>query len=664
MAPSIDINRFEQLRATGELPSPRGVALAIIRLTQQDEVSIAELARVISADPAFVGRLIKAANGVIGFNRRQVVSVHEALMVLGLPAVRSMALGFSLLSDYRKGGCKAFDYNGFWAFSLALALGMQLFGQRPRAAAPDELFSVGLLSRVGELALATLYPDEYAEVLHAAGVAGSSDLHELEAAAFAMTHSELGASMLADWGLPTVFVDLVEYYDRPDEADYVEGSRPHLLLEAIQSARCFADLCVAEESVRPALLGRLLDRSASRGLDRAEILAECGRLYALWGEWGSLLQIHMLASPPFPGLPTESPATADPAADVPREAFSVGETQTDDAGSGAGDASPSGPDGDRIRVLVVDAGAALATAVTRVLADQQEVEVLSAGGVDAGLDLAVRLHPPVMVVGCGRRERAGLSLIESLRRLRIEPPIYVLAVNDDESEASMVGAFEAGANDFVTRTAGARALAVRLRAGLRDVRMQQALARDREELRRYADELAVKNRKLREVALTDTLTGFRNRRYAIDRMAQEWAAAERSERPLSCMVIDLDGLKDINDAYGHDVGDIVLKRVAEALRGSLRGQDVICRTGGDEFLSICPGSALEAAIACAERLRVAVSRLDLDVQGQRVQVSISVGVAERKRDTADVAALLKLADRGAYRAKGSGRNRVAAIQSE
>lgn len=664
MAPPIDINRFEQLRATGELPSPRGVALAIIRLTQQEEVSIAELARVISGDPAFVGRVIKAANGVIGFNRRPLVSVHEALMVLGLPAVRSMALGFSLLSDYRTGGCKAFDYNGFWAFSLALALGMQLIGRRTRVAAPDELFSVGLLARVGELALATLYPDEYAEVLRTAGAAGSPDLLELEASAFAMTHAELGASMLTDWGLPAVFVDLIEYYDRPDEAGYVAGSRPHRLLEATQAARCFADMCVAAESARPHLLGRLLDRSASLGVDRADVLADCAPLYTLWGEWGRLLQIDMLASPPFPDLPTEPAAAASPAVDALRAAFSVGVNPLDDAGSGAGEVSPSGQDGDRVRVLVVDADAALAPAVASILVDQQEVEVLSADGVDAGLDLAVRLHPPLMVVGCGSQERAGLNLIQSLRRLRIGPPTYVLAVNDDDSEAAMVGAFEAGADDFVTRTAGARVLAVRLRAGLRNVRMQQALARDREELKRYAAELAVKNRQLREVALTDALTGFRNRRYAIDRMAQEWAAAERSARPLACMVIDLDGLKDINDAYGHDVGDIVLKRVAEALRGSLRGQDVICRTGGDEFLAICPGSALDAAIACAERLRVAVSGLDLDVQGQRVQVSISVGVAERDRNTADVAALLKLADRGAYRAKGSGRNRVAAIQRE
>ena len=107
MPQPIDMKRFEQLKAASELPSPRGVAIAIIRLAQSPDVSMGELGRVIKGDPAFVGRLIKAANGVVGENGRSVVSVQDALMVLGLPAVRAMALGFSLLSNYRKGACAA-----------------------------------------------------------------------------------------------------------------------------------------------------------------------------------------------------------------------------------------------------------------------------------------------------------------------------------------------------------------------------------------------------------------------------------------------------------------------------------------------------------------------------------------------------------------------------
>ena len=113
MPQPIDMKRYAQLKTAGELPSPRGVAIAIIRLTQASDVSLAEIGRVIKGDPAFVGRLIKAANGLVAENRRAVVSVQEALMVLGLPAVRTLALGFSLLLAYRKGVCAGFDYQRF-----------------------------------------------------------------------------------------------------------------------------------------------------------------------------------------------------------------------------------------------------------------------------------------------------------------------------------------------------------------------------------------------------------------------------------------------------------------------------------------------------------------------------------------------------------------------
>lgn len=102
------MKRFAQIKSAGELPSPRGVALAVIRMTQSSTVSLADLGRTIKADPALVGRLIKAANGMFHEGRRPIVSVQEALMVLGLPAVRGLALGFSLLSSYRKGRLQGF----------------------------------------------------------------------------------------------------------------------------------------------------------------------------------------------------------------------------------------------------------------------------------------------------------------------------------------------------------------------------------------------------------------------------------------------------------------------------------------------------------------------------------------------------------------------------
>ena len=130
--------------------------------------------------------------------------------------------------------------------------------------------------------------------------------------------------------------------------------------------------------------------------------------------------------------------------------------------------------------------------------------------------------------------------------------------------------------------------------------------------------------------MTDFLTGFPNRRYAMERIEQEWASATRSNRSLACLVIDLDEFKRINDAHGHDVGDVVLRQASIALKRGLRAHDVISRTGGDEFLVICPDTTLTAAIACAERVRKSVASTTVVAGNVEIHPSISVGVAVRE----------------------------------
>ena len=124
MTTPIDLEKFEQLKATGVLPSPKGAAMAIIRLTRRDDVPLGELAHAVKSDPAFVGRLIKAANSVQMGTRRPVASVNDALVVLGIPTVRALALGFSLLSENRTGRCQNFDYSRFWSHSLVCAIAL------------------------------------------------------------------------------------------------------------------------------------------------------------------------------------------------------------------------------------------------------------------------------------------------------------------------------------------------------------------------------------------------------------------------------------------------------------------------------------------------------------------------------------------------------------
>jgi HD-like signal output (HDOD) protein len=140
-----DKSRFEELKATGLLPSPKGVALAVLELAQ-DENNRAAMAR---TRPALSGRIVKAAATAQFARRRPVASVADAVVVLGLSAVRQLALGFSLVSEYGGGKCAAFDYQGFWSRSLVTALAMQNVARHTRVAIPEEMFLIGLLSRIG-----------------------------------------------------------------------------------------------------------------------------------------------------------------------------------------------------------------------------------------------------------------------------------------------------------------------------------------------------------------------------------------------------------------------------------------------------------------------------------------------------------------------------------
>ena len=644
MPQPIDMRRYTQLKAAGELPSPRGVALAIIRLTQSSEVSLPELGRVIKGDPAFVGRLIKAANGLVAENRRAVVSVQEALMVLGLPAVRTLALGFSLLSTCRKGACAGFDYQRFWSSSLLMALSMQGLAQRVRVVPADEAFSLGLLARVGELALATLYPDAFSRLL--------ADLHRspqqqqlsLEDGAFAMNHCELGAAMLIEWGVPDALVQPVRFYEQPELAGYDEGSRGASLMQCLMLARAIAQLCLAPDSEHARLMQPMLRVSSRLGLERAEFVALCERVGRDWVDWGKLLQMRTESAPRFGELS---------GAGAPDEGRGLA-SEDADAGGEAAEETP-------LRALLVVRDRA-ATASMRGALEAAEVSVFEAvvAGGDAALEVAIDVQPHLLVVEWGAE---GERLVRSLRDTRLGRGIYVIALVPAEDDALMLAASAAGVDDFIVQPVRRAALTLRLRACLRTLVLQGELEREREELRNFTAELSIANRRLHEAALTDALTGLPNRRQAMESIHMEWAASIRHNRPLALMVVDVDGFKTINDAHGHDVGDIALRHAAEALRRAVRTQDLVCRTGGDEFIVLCPDTELAQAWVVAERLRAGIEAVPVETGGPRLFLTASVGVCMRTPDMDGVEALIKGADEGLYLAKQRGRNRVVAIQA-
>ena len=172
------------------------------------------------------------------------------------------------------------------------------------------------------------------------------------------------------------------------------------------------------------------------------------------------------------------------------------------------------------------------------------------------------------------------------------------------------------------------------------------------------------NRELEEISVTDYLTGLPNRRYALRQLKIHLSEAAQAGSSLACLMIDADGFKTVNDTYGHDAGDEVLKRLAKELQHSIRTDDIACRLGGDEFIVICPNTSLTGAMILGEQIREQVSSLHVTAGVGFWKGSISVGAAVALPGEENVDALMKEADSAVYLAKKAGRNCVRAQNSD
>jgi two-component system cell cycle response regulator len=235
------------------------------------------------------------------------------------------------------------------------------------------------------------------------------------------------------------------------------------------------------------------------------------------------------------------------------------------------------------------------------------------------------------------------SQLRSLDRTRFVP-IILLAEEGDADR--IVRGLELGINDFLIRPIDRQELTARLRTQIRR--------------KRYNDHLRLSVTQTIEMAVTDGLTGLHNRRYLDSHLQTLFDRAVARRRPLSLMITDIDRFKAINDAHGHDGGDDVLREFARRLRKNVRGIDLACRYGGEEFVVVMPDT--EAAIAgkVAERVRAEIADTAFEVAGKDVTVTVSVGVSSLKKGVDSVAELLKRADVALYEAKSGGRNRVVA----
>ena len=171
-------------------------------------------------------------------------------------------------------------------------------------------------------------------------------------------------------------------------------------------------------------------------------------------------------------------------------------------------------------------------------------------------------------------------------------------------------------------------------------------------------QLSLANQRLEVLSYTDVLTQLPNRRYALRELDQLWEESVEKNKPMACMLIDVDKFKEVNDTSGHDAGDEVLVKLSERFLNNFRKEDTVCRLGGDEFLAICPGLNLTDALELANHVLGNVNQIRMRYGDYCWEGSISVGVSERRQEMTDSRELIKAADNAVYKAKSLGRNQV------
>jgi two-component system cell cycle response regulator len=297
-------------------------------------------------------------------------------------------------------------------------------------------------------------------------------------------------------------------------------------------------------------------------------------------------------------------------------------------------------------VLVVDERPSSAARIARLLQPFATVRV--EGDPQVALFEAAERPYECIVVATGFSDYDPLRLCSQLRSIDRTRFLPIILLAGEEEEELIVRGLDLGVNDYVTRPIDAQELGARLRTQVKR--------------KRYNDHLRASVTQTIEMAVTDPLTGLHNRRYLDSHLQTLFDRALARRRPLSLMITDIDRFKSVNDTYGHDGGDDVLKEFAARLRRNVRGIDLACRFGGEEFVVVMPDTDGGVAQRVAERIRAEIAGTPFPIgkDGKAIAVTVSVGVATLQPPHDSVAALLKRADVGLYEAKSAGRNRVVA----
>ena len=480
---------LNRIRQCPSLPTLPAIAIQVLDLAQQEEADIAEIARVISRDPALASRILRTVNSSFYGRSQSVGQVSQALVIMGLQSVKSLVLGFSLVNQLRNNKPGGFSHFDYWKRSIYSATAAKLIAAAVDIIQVEECFLVGLLQDIGMLVLDLVLGDEYGAACEKAQT--HQELVEFERVLIDSTHAEVSGFLADEWKLPPLLALPMRHHHEPG---VIDDPALRELVNVAYAAQLCAEVFVQQDPARQI----------------ADVREFC------------------------------------------QQNFNMAQTTCD--------------------ALLGDIG----------------------------------------------------------QKAREVAPLFEIKLG------------EAVDFDTILKRANEALVDLTLRS------QQQAM------------NLEAQNQKLKEVAVTDALTGLANRVRFDAFLAQQYDAALRSRRPLSLLMMDLDRFKKINDTYGHQAGDNVLKAIGKLIRTAARSNDLAARYGGEEMALVLPDTTKQTAAAIAESIRRAVAARPIVSDKTPIPVTISIGVAtfDAGSPLRQPAHLIKAADMACYAAKNAGRNCV------
>ncbi|MBW9087985.1 PleD family two-component system response regulator [Rhizobium wenxiniae] len=298
------------------------------------------------------------------------------------------------------------------------------------------------------------------------------------------------------------------------------------------------------------------------------------------------------------------------------------------------------------QVLLVDGRASSQERIVRAL--KPVCNIVAMSDPQAAIFEAAENNFDLVIVNANFDDYDPLRLCSQLRSLERTRFLPILLAAEVGAEDMIVRALDLGVNDYIVRPIDPNELLARTLTQIKR--------------KRYNDRLRMSVKHTIELAVTDALTGLNNRRYLDNHLKVLFTRAAVRSRPLSICLMDIDRFKQVNDTYGHDAGDEVLREFSTRIRSTVRGADLACRYGGEEFVVVMPDTDAAAAAAVAERLRAIIEKTPfvLKSAGTAISLTASFGLSCSTGDADTPEQLLKQADQALYKAKAEGRNRVVA----